>query len=126
LLAAFGENFAANAEPPPPHAASQKPVLSSSLDQIQNQYAADVVAARSKYTKTAVQFTAVAAEVRSEPQQLVIGFRTAQHPQPINAYFTSVDSKVAASVTKGAMVQARCDLIVEVAGKLELRSCTFR
>src|SRR5207237_7024984 len=54
LLSACGPKPAAQAEPPPSPVAAAKPVLSSNLDQIQNQYAAEPAAARSKFEKNAV------------------------------------------------------------------------
>lgn len=127
LLSACAPKSASRAEPPPPQAAAPKPVLSSNLDQIQNQYAADAAAARAKYQKVAVQFTAVADEVDAPPaQDLVIGFHTTQHPQPLRAVFPKTAAEGHAGVKHGDVVMARCDQVAEVAGKLELRGCAFR
>ena len=127
LLSACAPKPAAQAEPSPPQAAAPKPVLSSNLDQIQNQYAADPAAARSKYAKVAVQFTAVADQVDAPPaQDLTIGFHTAQHPEPIRAIFSKAAAEGHAAVKHGDMVQVRCDTVVEVAAKPELHDCAFR
>jgi hypothetical protein len=102
-------------------------VLSSNLDQIQNHYAANPAAAPSKYGKVAVQFTAIAGQVAAGPgQDLVIGFHTTQHPEPIRAIFTRTAAEGHAAVRTGDMVMVRCDEVVEVAGKPELRRCVFR
>jgi hypothetical protein len=129
LLTACGPKAAPQAEasPAPPPPAAARPVLSSSLDQIQNQYAADAAAARGKYQKVAVQFTALADTVDAPPgQDLVIGFHTAQHPQPIRAVFPKAAADGHAPVKSGDMVMTRCDQVVEVAGKPELHDCAFR
>jgi hypothetical protein len=130
LLSACGPKAATQAAAPPapqPPAAAARPVLSSNLDQIQNQYAADPAGARSKFQKVAVQFTALADTVDAPPgQDLVIGFHTAQHPQPIRAVFLKTAAEGHASVKTGDMVMTRCDQVVEVAGKPELHDCAFR
>jgi hypothetical protein len=112
-------------EQAPPPAATTRPVLSSSLDQIQNQYATDRPAAERKYAANAVQFTAIAATVGSDgrPDATVITFTTAAHPQPIVAHFTGAP---ASAVTAGAMVQAKCDSIAVVHDKPELAGCSLR
>ncbi len=129
LLAACGpKSPAADPSPPAPAAApAPRPVLSSNLDQIQNQYAADPAAARSKFQKVAVQFTAIADQVDAPPaQDLVIGFHTAQHPDPIRAVFAKAAAQAHAAVSHGDVVMARCDHVIDVAGKPELRDCAFR
>jgi len=104
-----------------------KPTLSSTLDQIQNQYATDPVAARKKYQSVAVQFTSMAGDVTGSPAQgLTVDFHTAQHPQPIRALFPASGSQAAPSIHKGSLVQAHCEFIVEVANKPELRGCRVR
>lgn len=127
LLSACAPKSASEAEPSPPQVAATKPVLSSNLDQIQNQYAADAASARSKYQKVAVQFTAVADEVDAPPaQDLTIGFHTTQHPQPIRAVFLKTAAEAHAAIKHGDLIMARCNKVVEVAGKPELRECVFR
>ena len=119
--------MAATAPQSAAQAAAAKPVLSSNLDQIQNQFAADPAAARSKFGKVAVQFTAVADTVAAAPaQDLVIGFHTTQHPQPIRAVFTKAAAQAHGPVKHGDVVMARCDTVAEAAGKPELRDCAFR
>ena len=127
LLSACGPKAAPPARPAPPQVAAPKPVLSSNLDQIQNQYAADAAAARSKYQKVTVQFTGLVDEVEAPAaQDLVIGFHTSQHPQPIRAVFPKAAGEAHAAVKHGDLVQARCDTVAEVGGKPELRECVFR
>lgn len=127
LLSACAPKSASQAQPPPTQVTAPKPVLSSNLDQIQNQYAADAASARSKYQKVAVQFTAVADEVDAPPaQDLIIGFHTRQHPQPIRAVFPRTAAEAHAAVKHGDLVMARCDTVAEVVGKPELRECAFR
>jgi hypothetical protein len=119
LLSAYASTFA--------HAAAPKPVVSSNLDQIQNQYAQDPAAARSKFQKVAVQFTALADKVdAAQAQGLIIDFHTTQHPQPIRAVFLKSAAAGHGAVRHGEMVRAHCETIVEVAGKPELRDCVFR
>jgi hypothetical protein len=104
-----------------------RPVLSASLDQIQNQYASDRAAAERKFADTAVQFTAIAATVAPEAGNVTdIAFKTAQHPEPIIAHFTSTPDRPATAVRSGAMVQAKCNSIAVAAGKLELNGCILR
>ena len=110
-----------------PQATAEKSVLSSNLDQIQNQYAADAASARNKYEKVAVQFTAVAGEVdAASAHDLTVNFQTAQHPQPIRAIFPKTTSETRSPVKRGDLVQARCNKVGEVAGKPELQDCAFR
>ncbi|HEY0436904.1 MAG TPA: hypothetical protein VGC92_09700 [Phenylobacterium sp.] len=107
--------------------AAPRPVLSSNLDQIQNQYAADAAAARAKFQKVAVQFTAVADQVTAPSgQDLVIAFHTRQHPQPVRAVFLKRGADAHGPVKPGDLVMARCDKVAEVAGKPELHDCVFR
>ena len=102
-------------------------MLSSNLDQIQNQYAADPAAARIKFAKFAVQFTAVADQVDAPPaQDLVISFHTSAHPQPIRATFLKAAAAAHPAARPGDLVMARCDTVADVAGKPELRDCVFR
>jgi hypothetical protein len=127
LLSACGPKSATPAEPSSPQVAASKPVLSSNLDQIQNQFAADPASARSKYQSVAVQFTAVADHVDAPPgQDLVIGFHTAQHPQSIRATFSKTAAEAHAPVKPGDLIMARCDQVVEIAEKVELQGCGFR
>jgi len=115
------------AAPDPAQAAAPKPALSSNLDQIQNQFAQDAAAARSKFQKFSVQFTALAAGVDASPgRDLVIGFHTSQHPAPLRAVFPKAAAQAHAPVKPGDMVAVRCDDVAEVAGKLELHGCAFR
>jgi hypothetical protein len=127
LIAACSAKPAVQVEQAGTQVAAAKPVLSSTLDQIQNQYAADQVSARKKYQNVSVQFTSLAGDVTVSPtHDLTINFHTAQHPQPIRALFPASDNEAAPSAREGSMVQARCDSIVEVANRPELRGCKFR
>ena len=115
------------AQSSPPQVAAEKPVLSSNLDQIQNQYAVDAASARNKYQKVAVQFTAVASAVDdSQAHDLIVSFQTAHHPQPIRAIFPKAASETHAPVKRGDLVKARCNKVGELVGKPELRDCAFR
>jgi hypothetical protein len=122
-VAGLGAPLSAEAAPP----AAPKPVLSSNLDQIQNQFATDAAAARAKFDKVAVQFTAVADTVEATAAgDLNIGFHTRQHPKPIRAVFTKAAAQAHGAAKPGDLVQARCDQVAEAAGTLELRGCVFR
>jgi len=127
LMAGCGPKPVADAAAPADAPAAPRPVLSSNLDQIQNQYAADPVAARAKYQATAVQFTAYADQ--SEPAasgDLVIAFHTTAHPQPVRAVFLKAAAAAHGPVRAGELVQSRCDTVAEAAGKVELHGCVFR
>jgi len=110
-----------------PSASPGKRVVSASLDQIQNQFASDHAGAAQKYSAIAVQFTAIAESVSADAKDgTAITFATAEHPQPITAHFTEDGERPASAVKPGAMVPVKCELVAEVASKLELSGCTLR
>ena len=83
---------------------------------------------RARATRPGISaLTAMADEADAPPaQDIVIGFRTAQHPQPIRAIFRKTAAEVNAAVKHLDRVMARCDKVVEVAGKPELLEWVFR